>query len=166
MWGRHKVTGFCISLMILYFDILLCSICSFLSRIYLLILPRCICRYDRHEEGLWLHCVRYTGPDWTYECPYPDWAKIDWFTVYLLIERITSLFELKVGKFLPEHVKFRGHIVVLLIETDWFFIFKHHSAHICFSSFCKLLYVFGSFPHFAKIDFVLLQPTGEHYTLW
>ncbi|KMT10952.1 hypothetical protein BVRB_5g112880 isoform A [Beta vulgaris subsp. vulgaris] len=33
--------------------------------------------YDRHEEGLWLHCVRYTGPDWTYECPYPDWAKID-----------------------------------------------------------------------------------------
>ncbi|AQK71238.1 RNA pseudouridine synthase 7 [Zea mays] len=30
--------------------------------------------YDRDEEGLWLHCVRYTGPDWSYECPYPDWA--------------------------------------------------------------------------------------------
>ncbi|XP_057479576.1 RNA pseudouridine synthase 7 isoform X4 [Actinidia eriantha] len=28
------------------------------------------------EEGLWLHCVRYTGPDWTYECPYPDWAML------------------------------------------------------------------------------------------
>lgn len=33
--------------------------------------------YDGLEEGLWLHCVRYTGPDWTYECPYPDWAKLD-----------------------------------------------------------------------------------------
>lgn len=33
--------------------------------------------YDGHEEGLWLHCVRYTGPDWTYECPYPDWAKLN-----------------------------------------------------------------------------------------
>ncbi|XP_027064645.1 RNA pseudouridine synthase 7 isoform X1 [Coffea arabica] len=30
--------------------------------------------YDGHEEGLWLHCVKYTGPDWVYECPYPDWA--------------------------------------------------------------------------------------------
>ncbi|XP_047340952.1 RNA pseudouridine synthase 7 isoform X2 [Impatiens glandulifera] len=30
--------------------------------------------YDIHEEGLWLHCVRYTGPDWDYECPYPNWA--------------------------------------------------------------------------------------------
>jgi len=30
--------------------------------------------YDGDEEGLWLHCVRYTGPDWSYECPYPDWA--------------------------------------------------------------------------------------------
>ncbi|XP_020253536.1 RNA pseudouridine synthase 7 isoform X1 [Asparagus officinalis] len=30
--------------------------------------------YDGDEEGLWLHCVRYTGPDWSYECPYPEWA--------------------------------------------------------------------------------------------
>ncbi|KAM7480183.1 hypothetical protein LguiA_028396 [Lonicera macranthoides] len=30
--------------------------------------------YNGDEEGLWLHCVRYTGPDWVYECPYPDWA--------------------------------------------------------------------------------------------
>lgn len=30
--------------------------------------------YDRDEAGLWLHCVRYCGPDWMYECPYPDWA--------------------------------------------------------------------------------------------
>lgn len=30
--------------------------------------------YEVHEEGLWLHCVRYSGPDWVYECPYPDWA--------------------------------------------------------------------------------------------
>ncbi|KAI7986099.1 RNA pseudouridine synthase 7 [Camellia lanceoleosa] len=33
--------------------------------------------YDGHEEGLWLHCVRYTGPAWTYECSYPDWALLD-----------------------------------------------------------------------------------------
>ncbi|OEL21694.1 RNA pseudouridine synthase 7, partial [Dichanthelium oligosanthes] len=33
--------------------------------------------YDGDEEGLWLHCVRYTGPDWSYECPYPDWAFLD-----------------------------------------------------------------------------------------
>ncbi|KAL7161886.1 hypothetical protein ACSBR2_042378 [Camellia fascicularis] len=33
--------------------------------------------YDEHEEGLWLHCVRYTGPDWIYECSYPDWALLD-----------------------------------------------------------------------------------------
>lgn len=36
----------------------------------------CDCRYDGLEEGLWLHCFRYTGPEWTYECPYPDWAKL------------------------------------------------------------------------------------------
>ncbi|KAJ7957206.1 Pseudouridine synthase [Quillaja saponaria] len=30
--------------------------------------------YNGHEEGLWLHCFRYTGPGWTFECPYPDWA--------------------------------------------------------------------------------------------
>ncbi|XP_068666171.1 RNA pseudouridine synthase 7 [Aristolochia californica] len=30
--------------------------------------------YDASEEPLWLHCVRYTGPGWQYECPYPDWA--------------------------------------------------------------------------------------------
>ncbi|XP_057516334.1 RNA pseudouridine synthase 7 isoform X2 [Amaranthus tricolor] len=33
--------------------------------------------YDGCEEGLWLHCIKYTGPDWTYECPYPDWASLD-----------------------------------------------------------------------------------------
>uniref|UniRef100_A0A0E0NFE5 Pseudouridine synthase RsuA/RluA-like domain-containing protein n=1 Tax=Oryza rufipogon TaxID=4529 RepID=A0A0E0NFE5_ORYRU len=33
--------------------------------------------YDADEEALWLHCVRYTGPDWSYECPYPDWAFLD-----------------------------------------------------------------------------------------
>ncbi|XP_044494285.1 RNA pseudouridine synthase 7 isoform X2 [Mangifera indica] len=32
--------------------------------------------YDVHEGGLWLHCVRYSGPGWVYECPYPDWASI------------------------------------------------------------------------------------------
>ncbi|KAK4486162.1 hypothetical protein RD792_008830 [Penstemon davidsonii] len=32
--------------------------------------------YDGYEEGLWLHCVKYSGPDWTYECPYPDWASL------------------------------------------------------------------------------------------
>ncbi|KAI5404708.1 hypothetical protein KIW84_051751 [Lathyrus oleraceus] len=32
--------------------------------------------YDADEEGLWLHCMRYSGPGWTYECPYPDWAKL------------------------------------------------------------------------------------------
>ncbi|KAJ6837144.1 RNA pseudouridine synthase 7 isoform X1 [Iris pallida] len=30
--------------------------------------------YDGDEEGLWLHCVRYSGPDWSYECPLPEWA--------------------------------------------------------------------------------------------
>ncbi|KAH7578541.1 hypothetical protein ACOSP7_000142 [Xanthoceras sorbifolium] len=30
--------------------------------------------YDGHEEGLWLHCIRYTGPEWIYECPHPEWA--------------------------------------------------------------------------------------------
>ncbi|XP_077228134.1 pseudouridine synthase family protein [Tasmannia lanceolata] len=30
--------------------------------------------YDGHEEALWLHCVRYSGPGWDFECPYPDWA--------------------------------------------------------------------------------------------
>ncbi|XVF08649.1 hypothetical protein REPUB_Repub07fG0020700 [Reevesia pubescens] len=32
--------------------------------------------YDGHEEGLWLHCFRYSGPDWVYECQYPDWASL------------------------------------------------------------------------------------------
>ncbi|KAL5543838.1 hypothetical protein UlMin_007622 [Ulmus minor] len=32
--------------------------------------------YGGDEEGLWLHCVRYSGPGWTYECPYPDWASL------------------------------------------------------------------------------------------
>ncbi|XP_017422809.1 RNA pseudouridine synthase 7 isoform X3 [Vigna angularis] len=32
--------------------------------------------YDGDEDGLWLHCIRYTGPGWAYECPYPDWAKL------------------------------------------------------------------------------------------
>ncbi|KAK4569142.1 hypothetical protein RGQ29_004511 [Quercus rubra] len=32
--------------------------------------------YDGLEEGLWLHCFRYSGSGWTYECPYPDWASL------------------------------------------------------------------------------------------
>lgn len=32
--------------------------------------------YDGHEEALWLHCIRYSGPDWSYECPHPGWAFI------------------------------------------------------------------------------------------
>ncbi|KAJ4850137.1 hypothetical protein Tsubulata_000612 [Turnera subulata] len=32
--------------------------------------------YDELEEGLWLHCVRYSGPEWVYECPYPDWTSL------------------------------------------------------------------------------------------
>ncbi|XP_024973023.1 RNA pseudouridine synthase 7 [Cynara cardunculus var. scolymus] len=32
--------------------------------------------YDGSEEGLWLHCVRYSGPGWVYECPYPHWASL------------------------------------------------------------------------------------------
>ncbi|KAL5724428.1 hypothetical protein ACHQM5_007694 [Ranunculus cassubicifolius] len=30
--------------------------------------------YGGHEEGLWLHCVKYSGPDWAYECPHPPWS--------------------------------------------------------------------------------------------
>ncbi|XP_020573131.1 RNA pseudouridine synthase 7 isoform X2 [Phalaenopsis equestris] len=30
--------------------------------------------YGGDEEGLWLHCLRYSGPNWSYECPSPDWA--------------------------------------------------------------------------------------------
>ncbi|KAJ7945665.1 Pseudouridine synthase [Quillaja saponaria] len=30
--------------------------------------------YGGQEEDLWLHCFRYSGPGWMYECPYPDWA--------------------------------------------------------------------------------------------
>ncbi|XP_078447420.1 pseudouridine synthase family protein isoform X2 [Wolffia australiana] len=33
--------------------------------------------YDVLEEGLWLHCLRYSGPDWSYEAPYPDWATLN-----------------------------------------------------------------------------------------
>ncbi|KAF6161556.1 hypothetical protein GIB67_009435 [Kingdonia uniflora] len=32
--------------------------------------------YDGHEEGLWLHCFRYSGPEWDFECPYPDWVSL------------------------------------------------------------------------------------------
>ncbi|KAH9602658.1 hypothetical protein KSS87_014124 [Heliosperma pusillum] len=32
--------------------------------------------YSGHEEGLWLHCVKYSGPDWSYICPLPDWAHL------------------------------------------------------------------------------------------
>lgn len=35
------------------------------------------CRYEvLEDEGLWLHCVRYSGPEWSYECPYPEWASL------------------------------------------------------------------------------------------
>ncbi|CAI0395237.1 unnamed protein product [Linum tenue] len=30
--------------------------------------------YDGDEDALWLHCVEYSGPEWMYQCPYPDWA--------------------------------------------------------------------------------------------
>ncbi|GER44032.1 pseudouridine synthase family protein [Striga asiatica] len=40
--------------------------------------------YDGREEGLWLHCVRYSGPGWTYECPYPDWASKITFCSHML----------------------------------------------------------------------------------
>ncbi|KAJ3675813.1 hypothetical protein LUZ60_004855 [Juncus effusus] len=33
--------------------------------------------YDGDEEGLWLHCVRYRGPDWSYECPLPSWSTLN-----------------------------------------------------------------------------------------
>ncbi|GAV74707.1 PseudoU_synth_2 domain-containing protein [Cephalotus follicularis] len=33
--------------------------------------------YDGYEEGLWLHCFRYSGPGWIFECPYPDWATLN-----------------------------------------------------------------------------------------
>ncbi|CAI7870687.1 unnamed protein product [Closterium sp. NIES-53] len=26
------------------------------------------------EQHLWLHCCRYSGPDWCFECPMPPWA--------------------------------------------------------------------------------------------
>ncbi|PHT73070.1 hypothetical protein T459_23855 [Capsicum annuum] len=29
--------------------------------------------YEGNEEGLWLHCVKYSGLDRIYECPNPDW---------------------------------------------------------------------------------------------
>jgi hypothetical protein len=31
-------------------------------------------RYIGGEEGLWLHCIRYKGSNWVYECPLPQWA--------------------------------------------------------------------------------------------
>ena len=34
-------------------------------------------RYEGEEEGLWLHCVQYSGPGWIYECPYPEWASLE-----------------------------------------------------------------------------------------
>jgi len=30
-----------------------------------------------HELQLWLHALRYTGPDWSYEAPPPPWAAED-----------------------------------------------------------------------------------------
>ncbi|GAQ83120.1 hypothetical protein KFL_001360170 [Klebsormidium nitens] len=33
--------------------------------------------YEEDQEGLWLHCIRYTGKTWTYECPLPDWAQLN-----------------------------------------------------------------------------------------
>ncbi|CAA7021469.1 unnamed protein product [Microthlaspi erraticum] len=32
--------------------------------------------YEEHDEALWLHCVRYSGSGWEYECPYPSWASL------------------------------------------------------------------------------------------
>ncbi|CAI5474051.1 unnamed protein product [Closterium sp. Yama58-4] len=28
------------------------------------------------EQHLWLHCCRYSGPDWCFECPMPPWAHL------------------------------------------------------------------------------------------
>ncbi|GBG64859.1 hypothetical protein CBR_g48327 [Chara braunii] len=30
--------------------------------------------YEEELEGLWLHCTRYAGPSWSYQCPLPSWA--------------------------------------------------------------------------------------------
>lgn len=32
--------------------------------------------YEEHDEALWLHCVRYSGTGWEYDCPYPSWASL------------------------------------------------------------------------------------------
>ncbi|KAK4773306.1 hypothetical protein SAY87_028325 [Trapa incisa] len=32
--------------------------------------------YGEEQEGLWLHCIRYSGPGWEYECPHPCWASL------------------------------------------------------------------------------------------
>lgn len=32
--------------------------------------------YEGREHGLWLHCKRYSGNGWKYECPLPKWAII------------------------------------------------------------------------------------------
>ncbi|KAK8946399.1 RNA pseudouridine synthase 7 [Platanthera zijinensis] len=42
----------------------LCTNCPFLP-------PK---GYGKDEEGIWLHCMRYSGPGWSYECPRPEWA--------------------------------------------------------------------------------------------
>ncbi|KAK8960791.1 RNA pseudouridine synthase 7 [Platanthera guangdongensis] len=42
----------------------LCTNCPFLP-------PK---GYGKDEEGIWLHCMRYSGPGWSYECPSPEWA--------------------------------------------------------------------------------------------
>eukprot|EP00897_Mesotaenium_endlicherianum_P000269 jgi/Mesen1/10242/ME000774S09576 len=31
--------------------------------------------YEEEIDGLWLHCVRYSGTDWSYECPAPPWGR-------------------------------------------------------------------------------------------
>ncbi|KAG0570465.1 hypothetical protein KC19_6G164400 [Ceratodon purpureus] len=30
--------------------------------------------YIGDDDGLWLHCIRYSGTNWAYECPLPEWA--------------------------------------------------------------------------------------------
>ncbi|XP_077503239.1 pseudouridylate synthase RPUSD2-like [Amblyomma americanum] len=41
----------------------------------------CRCKYRDPEPKdllIYLHCLRYTGPNWTYEAPWPAWARENW----------------------------------------------------------------------------------------
>ncbi|XP_077542915.1 pseudouridylate synthase RPUSD2-like [Haemaphysalis longicornis] len=41
----------------------------------------CRCKYKDPEPKdlfIYLHCLRYSGPNWKYEAPWPSWAKENW----------------------------------------------------------------------------------------